>query len=328
MPVVSVIVPVYNAELHLQRCVDSLRNQTYGDLEIILVDDGSKDRSGCLCDKFAALDSRIRVLHRENAGVSTARNSGMAVASGKYLSFVDSDDYLSPDSYELLVKAATEADAELVYSDYAECYDGRVICHKSYPLGEIRRQTVENMLSAGPRGGNIWNFLLVRRDLLDREHLEFPSEFSRGEDFWFAFRCFLTSTVISRASSVYYYDSANASSLTHSHRDVTSPDYLDFLDESIGFLKERCSDTRLLVILYWRILLEKTAWAVNPSAFHLINDVHPEANDHVASCPFLGRGMKLLMTLIINRMYTPARLMSRLLRAGMNKIQTSYGHET
>lgn len=104
-PLISVIVPVYNVIEYLPRCVDSLRQQTYGNLEILLVDDGSTDGSGTLCDRMAAEDCRIRVFHKENGGSSSARNLGISQAKGAYLGFVDSDDYVDKEMYELLYTA-------------------------------------------------------------------------------------------------------------------------------------------------------------------------------------------------------------------------------
>lgn len=112
-PLISVIIPVYNIEKYLERCVASVRNQTYTNLEILLVDDGSTDTSGVLCDKLAGEDERIRVFHKENGGSSSARNLGIAQAKGKYLGFVDSDDYISPNMYELLFNAVSEYDADI-----------------------------------------------------------------------------------------------------------------------------------------------------------------------------------------------------------------------
>ena len=111
---VSVIVPVYNVEKYLARCVDSILAQTYRNLEIILVDDGAKDSSGSICDDFAARDSRVRVIHKENGGLSSARNAGIDVARGEYLEFVDSDDWLEPDAVESMLGAALEHQVELV----------------------------------------------------------------------------------------------------------------------------------------------------------------------------------------------------------------------
>lgn len=103
---ISVIVPVYNVVDYLQRCVDSIRNQTYPNLEIILVDDGSTDKSGALAEKMAMEDKRIRVFHKENGGASSARNLGISMAEGDYIGFVDGDDYIEPGMYERLLDAA------------------------------------------------------------------------------------------------------------------------------------------------------------------------------------------------------------------------------
>ena len=102
---ISIIVPVYNVKEYLPRCVKSLRQQTYGNLEILLVDDGSADGTGALCDRLAAEDARIRVFHRQNGGTSAARNTGIREARGTYLGFVDSDDYVDADMYEKLMRA-------------------------------------------------------------------------------------------------------------------------------------------------------------------------------------------------------------------------------
>lgn len=111
---VSVIVPVYNVEEYLGRCVDSILNQTYRHLEVILVDDGAKDSSGTICDAYARKDSRVQVIHKENGGLSSARNAGIDLASGDYLGFVDSDDWIEPDTVESLLSAALTHETDLV----------------------------------------------------------------------------------------------------------------------------------------------------------------------------------------------------------------------
>ena len=110
---ISVIVPVYNVEKYLARCVDSILAQTYGNLEIILVDDGTKDSSGAICDAFAARDSRVQVIHKENGGLSSARNVGLNVAKGEYIAFVDSDDWITPDAYAHLLGLLEKYEAKL-----------------------------------------------------------------------------------------------------------------------------------------------------------------------------------------------------------------------
>ncbi|GAA2925355.1 glycosyltransferase family 2 protein [Enterococcus raffinosus] len=110
---ISIIVPVYNVEKYIRKCIDSILNQTFRDFELILVDDGSPDNSGAICDQYAKKDSRIRVIHKENGGLSSARNAGIEVAQGKYLGFVDSDDYIAEDMYELLHNNIIKEGADL-----------------------------------------------------------------------------------------------------------------------------------------------------------------------------------------------------------------------
>lgn len=113
-PSISIIVPVYNIEEYLPRCIESILRQTYTNLQLVLVDDGSKDRSGALCDEYAKKDSRILVVHKENGGSSSARNRGIEVATGEYLGFVDSDDYVEPDMYGKMVTAILENGCNIV----------------------------------------------------------------------------------------------------------------------------------------------------------------------------------------------------------------------
>lgn len=129
---ISVIVPVYNVEKYIERCVNSILNQSVDELEVILIDDGSEDKSGILCDEFQTRDNRIRVIHKENAGVSEARNSGLNVAKGRYVVFVDSDDFVMPeylenlniDPYDLVIsgKKIQEVDGRIIEN----CYENKI----------------------------------------------------------------------------------------------------------------------------------------------------------------------------------------------------------
>lgn len=117
MPAISVVIPVYNVEKYLHQCVTSIINQTFKDLEIILVDDGSKDRSGEICDELQSTDNRVKVIHKENGGVSKARNNGLQIATGEYIIFVDSDDWVPADAYEKMYNSAETNNADVVLGD-------------------------------------------------------------------------------------------------------------------------------------------------------------------------------------------------------------------
>ena len=126
MEKVSVIVPIYGVEAYLDRCVRSIVDQTYENLEIILVDDGSPDRCPAICDAWATRDSRIKVIHKENGGLSDARNTGLKIATGKYIAFVDSDDWISADYIYLMYQAIKKTDAEIAACDVAVSYGEEV----------------------------------------------------------------------------------------------------------------------------------------------------------------------------------------------------------
>ena len=123
MPMLSVIVPCYNGEAFLARAVESALAQSFRDLEIILVDDGSTDGSSAMCDRYAALDPRVRVIHQSNAGLSAARNAGIAAAQGEYIAFLDADDYLMPDAYEKLFSAMSAHGSDCACCGYVHVYD-------------------------------------------------------------------------------------------------------------------------------------------------------------------------------------------------------------
>ena len=122
MKKISIIVPVYKTEQYLDRCVESIVNQTYNNLEIILVDDGSADNCPAMCDKWAEKDNRIKVIHKENGGVSSARNAGIDAASGEYIGFVDGDDWIDTDMYDFLMSHFDD-DTDIVRCSYRKVYE-------------------------------------------------------------------------------------------------------------------------------------------------------------------------------------------------------------
>lgn len=130
-PLISVIIPVYNVEQYLRRCLDSVVAQTYQNLEIICVDDGSVDHSGKICDQYAARDARIKVIHQENQGLSAARNRGLDAAEGEYIAFVDSDDYILEDMYKKMLDKLLDYNVDLCVCQWQyEFSDGRQVVKK------------------------------------------------------------------------------------------------------------------------------------------------------------------------------------------------------
>lgn len=124
---ISVIIPVYKVEPYLHRCLNSVVNQSYRNLEIVLVDDGSPDNCGTICDEYATYDPRIQVIHKENGGVSSARNAGLSVARGEWIGWIDSDDWIEPDMYEYLLRYAQSSGADIAVCGRYECYQNHSV---------------------------------------------------------------------------------------------------------------------------------------------------------------------------------------------------------
>jgi len=164
LPIISVIIPVYKVELYLRKCLDSVCNQTYKNLEIILVDDGSPDNCGKICDEYAAKDSRIRVIHKLNEGLSVARNSGIKIATGEYLGFVDSDDYIEPDMYEFLYQNLVKENADISICGLFEHKDNRTICPHDDSIRCVvsGHDAVNTFLPLDTAGNASWNKLYRR----------------------------------------------------------------------------------------------------------------------------------------------------------------------
>lgn len=148
---ISVIVPVYGVEAFLDDCMQSIFAQTHQEMEVLLVDDGSPDKCPAMCDGYAALDSRVRVIHKQNEGLGLARNTGLSAATGDYVCFVDSDDFLPPDALERLAGAACASGAEIVCGNYEWVYpDGKRAPRGSIPEGEIPRERLDDIAGRYP----------------------------------------------------------------------------------------------------------------------------------------------------------------------------------
>lgn len=188
MPFVSLIIPIYNAEKYLRRCLDSAMQQTFSDMEIIVVNDGSDDSSLDICREYEQLDSRFCVIDKANTGVSDSRNRALEVARGEYLQFLDSDDWLAPDATESLVYAAKKFDCDLVIADFYRV-DGAVFTEKQHirERGLLTREQYAEYMMQDPADfyyGVLWN-KLYRRNIIDRHQIRMNLELRWCEDFLF-----------------------------------------------------------------------------------------------------------------------------------------------
>lgn len=220
---VSVIVPVYNVEKYLKKCVNSIIKQTYKNLEIILVDDGSPDRSGALCDHLATKDSRIRVIHQANGGVSSARNAGIEAATGEYICFVDSDDWLSEHAIEILARRMKGDSSDLCIGavTLVGIRGSSSLCKISNTI--ISQSDIQSLLEYDALVRAPWS-KLFKADIIRQNSLRFPQGVAYGEDAIFVWQYLSYCNRISTSDvQTYYYSQLNA-------QNASTKYYSDFAD--------------------------------------------------------------------------------------------------
>ncbi|SMC83692.1 glycosyltransferase family 2 protein [Papillibacter cinnamivorans] len=223
-PLVSVIVPVYNVEPYLRKSLDSILAQTYGCLEIILVNDGSSDGSGALCEDYARKDARIRVIHQKNGGVSSARNTGLSAASGEYIAWVDPDDWCSPDFIQYLLENLMSEKADLATCGYRSIRGvsfKRIAASRRMVLTED--QILHRYWNTNEIGDTLWN-KLYKRSLFDR--ISFPP-LVRFEDSAVMFRILAASEKTVVLPDVKYFYRLRSGGLSQQKSTAAAADSLD-----------------------------------------------------------------------------------------------------
>lgn len=230
---VSIIVPVYNTEKYLRRCIDSILTQTYQNFELLLIDDGSKDSSGAICDEYARNDERIRVIHRANSGVSVTRNIGIQEAKGDYISFVDSDDYIAVNMIETLVVRANKYYSDIVMCKYFIEKTGKTSCvsmdyDEVYDGADRVKNGLLYLYYTDYHSGlySLWN-KLIKKSVYSTNNILFDSSLKRGEDAWFIFQCLKHCKRVDFIPEAYYYYYQNESSVMHTLYDDQYEKWVD-----------------------------------------------------------------------------------------------------
>jgi len=201
---VSIIIPVYNAEIYLQRCLDSVLGQIYAKLEVIVINDGSTDGSADICEEYAQSDSRIKVIHKENGGVSSARNSGLDTASGGWIGFVDADDWVEPDMFEKLMNAAKKSGSQITicgHTDYRG--DAAKIKSKAKHVGFLdREKAIKCLLAYDFFEGYLWNKLFKSSLIKD---IRLDNDIHFCEDVLFCTQAFMSANNVCYIADTLYH---------------------------------------------------------------------------------------------------------------------------
>lgn len=236
---ITIIIPVYNAEEYLDRCVQSIFMQNYTDYELLLIDDGSTDNCGTMCDEYAAKDSRVRVFHKENGGVSSARNYGIVQAQGEWITFIDADDYVHPD---FLASLYAQHDADLIIGSFQlvgsdELWNG-ILPNETYGRDVLRLKLEKSEFVPNHRAP--WA-KLYRRDIIIDNHLLYDTRVSLNEDWLFTLHYFqYVQSIRTIDAPYYYYERGNVNGLSQNSRYFDEYFYAMEQFEKIASELEQC----------------------------------------------------------------------------------------
>ena len=295
---VSIIVPVYNIENYIRVCVESILAQTYASLELILVDDGSKDNSGILCDEYAVIDPRVKVIHKENGGVSSARNAGLRQAKGDWIMHVDGDDWIEPDMIESLIEAAKATEADLVFSDFIKygpnAGNNQLPSWNSDKIDSMSRYIAYVMTT-------IWGSIAKRSLYIDHS-LKSPEGISYCEDFHLIVRlCHYAKKIANVHRPFYHYRYRPTSIMSNMSRKTESDEQWVYQD-TIRFFKEQGVYEDYRKVMSWRTLKSAQELLLDPSEHHRFMELFNDGKEFIFSCPFVNKKIKILAWLITHNL--------------------------
>lgn len=233
---ISVIVPIYNIGKFVEKCIETIANQTYKNLEIILVDDGSTDKSGKICDKWKEKDNRIKVIHKKNEGVSIARNTGIKEANGAYFFFVDGDDYIDLDIIENLYRSLKENNTQIAISGhYHTTYSEKVKLYSNQNFVSEPEETMKRLLRFDDIYPVIWG-KLYKREIF--EQIEFPPG-KINEDAAVVYLLLDRAEKVSHIDKAGYYYVQREKSIVHEEYDKAKITHIEFLEEQLHYVEKK-----------------------------------------------------------------------------------------
>ena len=237
---ISIIIPVYKVEKYLEKCIQSLINQTYENLQIILVDDGSPDNCGKICDEYAKKDHRIEVIHKSNGGLSDARNKGLEIAKGEYIGFIDSDDYIESDMYEVLYNLLKQYNAYVSICNFYTVSQGKIaIKNAENGIKEYNRiEILKEVLLDNNIQSYAWN-KLYKKELFDEIKYPVGKKYEDiGTTFYLLEKC---NKVVVTGKPEYYYINRQ-DSIVNNVTETTITDYIELIMQRYDYIEENIKE--------------------------------------------------------------------------------------
>jgi glycosyltransferase involved in cell wall biosynthesis len=308
---ISIIVPVYKTEIYLHKCLNSIVNQTYKNLEIILIDDGSPDNCGKICDEYAAQDSRIKVMHQKNEGLSASRNAGLKIASGEYIGFVDSDDWIDLGMYEILHKGVEEYESQIAICGYYDVVDNKLREVREKDTILCRRdEAIHHLILDKTFSNHAWN-KLYKRELFDGVFFPHGRAF---EDIATTYKLFeKAQNIVCLNSSKYYYlhrkDSIIGDKTIKSRADRCIMIYERYID----LIKRYPQEKELLLSKFFKNFADLGSLVSRQSqdgwrtSKNYIEEIHNFANENkrgIWKCRYTGMSTKLYYILFLRGTWT------------------------
>ena len=295
---VSVIVPVYKVEDYIRECIDSILAQTYSDFELILVDDGSPYNCGRICDDYAKGDNRIKVVHKVNGGISSARNAGLEVAKGEWIMHVDGDDWIEPDMIESLIEAAQITGADMVIGDFVK-YGPSAGYNKLPTWSSDKKKSMTNYVAYVMT--TIWGSI-AKRSLYADHSLKSPEGISYCEDFHLIVRlCHFAKKVVNVHRPFYHYRYRPTSIMSNLNKKTEADEQWVYQD-TIRFFKEQGVYEDYRKVMSWRVLKSAQELLLDPAGHKRFMELFNDGREFIFSCPFVNRKIKMLAWMLTHNL--------------------------
>lgn len=310
-PQISIIIPIYNVERYLHQCIDSILAQTFTDYELLLIDDGSTDGCPAICDEYTEKDNRIRVFHKKNNGITSARNCGIDNANGEWIMHIDSDDWVEPTYVEELYNAAINNKADIAICGFYFAYeDGRL--KKQHPTlwDNNKEESLHRYISS------VWTTTLgsIHKSSIYKDNgVRSPKNINFCEDFHLMTRlCYFANKIVSIDRPLLYYRQHPASYMHATAFKKIQKEELIVYKEILEFYNDQGKLGICKKAIMWRTIYALRDMILNPSLFDEFKKCCPDKKDYIWGCPYLGFKLKVLAWLITHNCEPIAKAITRL----------------
>lgn len=316
---ITIIVPVYNAAATLSRCVDSILHQSFRDFELLLIDDGSTDRSTLMCDDFARQDSRVRVFHKPNGGVSSARNVGLDNARGEWITFVDSDDWIEESMYSEMYDRLILTHADIAYCDIRMVFKDHESVWKAAQYSPHRALFLNRFNLSWT---SLWN-MVINKELFSTYNIRCPQHIAFAEDYHVSVRLMYYAHKVCHVDKPFYnYNRTNETSVLHTLSPMNYDEECWVNLDIIRFFKEKGMYDECAKTLNWRLLRSIQEFVLDRKTYSKFLSTHPDCRKYIWSCPYINFKIKVMMWALSHhlRLVAETLLLVRVIRLKLSAI--------